>query len=264
MSGGRVRRLWDANVDYWVRFVREGRDVYREFMNRPYYLDVVGDVRGLRLLDLACGEGYFSRVFAGSGAVVTGVDFSEGMIEAALDEEERMPHGIEYIQGDAADLHMLGNESFDVVCSFMALMDIRDYRGAIREVSRVLRVGGRFVAALLHPCFSGLRFRDGVLMCDWVRVVRDNGLKDYPYLKISDYFTQHEYEMTWRNPETDKVQVTPQFHRTFSDYFNALGNAGLLVRRMEEPKPVSENVPHNMSKLFRIPHSVVIEAVKKR
>ena len=264
MSGGRVRRRWDTNLDYWVRLVREGRDDYREFMNKPYYLDMVGDISGLDLLDLACGEGYFSRIFAESGANVTSIDFSEGMIGAAVDEEERVPLGIRYITADATDMHMLEDDSFDVVCSFMALMDIRDYEGAVREVSRVLRDDGRFVCIFLHPCFSWKRIHDGVTMSDWVRILREDGLKDYPYLKVVDYFTRHNYEMTWRNEETGKDIATIQFHRTLSDYFNTMGKVGLFIRRMEEPKPVNEDLPHNMTKLFRIPHSILIEAVNMR
>ena len=90
MSSDDVRRQWDANTEYWLDKVRTGEDVYREFMNKPYYLDMVGDVSGLALLDLACGEGYFSRIFAQSGARVTGIDFSGEMIKAALAEEERL------------------------------------------------------------------------------------------------------------------------------------------------------------------------------
>jgi len=145
------------------------------------------------------------------------------MIEAALDEEERAPLGIQHIQADAADMHMLEDYSFDIVCSLMTLMDIKDYVGSIREVSRVLKGGGRFVSVFLHPCLSGLRFKDGVLMSDWVRVLREDSLKDYPYLKVVDYLTRHKYEFTWRNEETGEAIATPKFHRTLSDYVNTRG-----------------------------------------
>ena len=264
MSSDDVRRQWDANTEYWLDKVRTGEDVYREFMNKPYYLDMVGDVSGLALLDLACGEGYFSRIFAQSGARVTGIDFSGEMIKAALAEEEREPLRVNYIQADAADLHMLEAGSFDVVCSFMALMDIKDYRGAIREASRVLREGGRFVCIFLHPCFSWRREKDGKIMVDWERDIRENGLKDYLYLKVYNYFTRHSYEMDWKNEETGEAQATIQFHRTMTDYVNTLGEAGLLIKGMKEPKPVTDDVPHRMNKLNRVPHSILIEAVKRR
>lgn len=259
-----VRRQWDEAVEFWVERVRSGGDVYREYMNGPAFRGMVGDVGGKRLLDLACGEGYFSRFFAKAGATVTAVDFSEEMIRAAVEEETRDPLGVEYHKADAGDLGMFGEGVFDLVYSFMALMDIPDYESAIGEVARVLRGGGRFVAIFLHPCFSWARTRDGETVCDWERVVHDDGSKDYLYLKIYDYFQRHQYGIRWRDEVYPEGFTTTQFHRTLSDYVNALGGSGLFITRMEEPKPVSRGpeLPDRMMKLFRIPHSIIIEAKK--
>ena len=259
-----VRRRWDEAVKVWVEKVRSGSDVYREYMNGPAFRGMVGDVRGLRVLDLACGEGYWARVFAEVGADVVGIDFSEEMIRAAVDEEMREPLGIEYHVTDTADLEMFGEGAFDLVYSFMALMDIPGYESAIGEAARVLRDGGRFVAIFLHPCFSWARTRDGETVCDWESVVHDDGGKDYLYLKIYDYFQRHQYGIQWRDEVYPEGFTTTQFHRTLSDYVNALGGRGLYVTRMEEPSPVSRGpeVPERMMKLFRIPHSIIVEAKK--
>lgn len=259
-----VRRRWDEAVKVWVEKVRSGSDVYREYMNGPAFRGMVGDVRGLRVLDLACGEGYWARVFAEVGADVVGIDFSEEMIRAAVDEEMREPLGIEYHVTDTADLEMFGEGAFDLVYSFMALMDIPGYESAIGEAARVLRDGGRFVAIFLHPCFSWARTRDGETVCDWESVVHDDGGKDYLYLKIYDYFQRHQYGIQWRDEVYPEGFTTTQFHRTLSDYVNALGDRGLYVTRMEEPSPVSRGpeVPERMMKLFRIPHSIIVEAKK--
>jgi 2-polyprenyl-3-methyl-5-hydroxy-6-metoxy-1,4-benzoquinol methylase len=48
---------------------------------------MMGDVKGKTVLDLGCGEGYYSRVFAELGAQVTGIDFSEEIVNAAIEEE---------------------------------------------------------------------------------------------------------------------------------------------------------------------------------
>ena len=264
VSEDRVKHQWNEAVTWWVGKVRSGSDVYREYMNGPAFRGMVGDVRGLRVLDLACGEGYWARVFAEVGADVVGIDFSEEMIRAAVDEEMREPLGIEYHVTDTADLEMFGEGAFDLVYSFMALMDIPGYESAIGEAARVLRDGGRFVAIFLHPCFSWARTRDGETVCDWESVVHDDGGKDYLYLKIYDYFQRHQYGIQWRDEVYPEGFTTTQFHRTLSDYVNALGGSGLYVTRMEEPSPVSRGpeVPERMMKLFRIPHSIIVEAKK--
>jgi 2-polyprenyl-3-methyl-5-hydroxy-6-metoxy-1,4-benzoquinol methylase len=56
-------------------FVRTGRDYYRDGLNNPEALKLIGDLKSLVVLDLACGEGYNTRILAEKGAEVTGVDF---------------------------------------------------------------------------------------------------------------------------------------------------------------------------------------------
>lgn len=95
-------------------------------MNGPAFIQMMGDVRGKHVLDVGCGEGYFSRVIADMGASVIGIDFSEPMIEAALEEERRKPLGVKYLTSNAADLMDLPSRTFDIAFCFMALMDIQD------------------------------------------------------------------------------------------------------------------------------------------
>lgn len=59
LSDDEVARHWDANADRWTEHVRRGRDVFREQLNNPAFLALIGDVRGKTVL-AGCGEGYFS------------------------------------------------------------------------------------------------------------------------------------------------------------------------------------------------------------
>ena len=145
-------------------------------------------------------------------------------------------------------------------------MDNEDYEAAIGEAARVLRESGRFVAIFLHPCFSWHRTKDGEIMCDWERVIHDDGSSDSLYLKIYDYFQRHQYEKQWRDERHPEGFTTTLFHRTLSDYFNTLGKNGLYISGMEEPQPVEGVVEAHpgLAKLFRVPVSIVVEAVKVR
>lgn len=258
-----VRKQWNNLADYLISRVRYGPNLWRDFLNAPVFKKMVGDVQGLRLLDMACGEGYFSRYYAKAGAIVTGIDFSERLIAAAQEEESRAPLGIQYHVADASKMVNIESESFDIVISFMALMDIENYEGAIMQASRVLKPGGRFVFISFHPCFGWSRRNDGEIMCRWEYRRLEDGSREPHYLKIFEYFTNHSYEMRWKDDEGHEVAVTTLFHRTLTDYMKALRKNGFVVSQIEEPRPVEgELEPNDMSKLSRIPHTICVEALK--
>jgi 2-polyprenyl-3-methyl-5-hydroxy-6-metoxy-1,4-benzoquinol methylase len=73
---------WDASADAWIACVDSG-DASREVLLDPIVTQLCGDVAGLAVLDIGCGEGRFSRKLADSGAVVTGIDPCRAFVEAA-------------------------------------------------------------------------------------------------------------------------------------------------------------------------------------
>ena len=259
-----VRKQWNNLADYWVQQVRYEEQLWRDSLNAPAFKKMVGDVQGLRLLDMGCGEGYFSRFYAKAGADVTGIDFSDNQIAAAQEEESRAPLGIRYQRADASKMGDVESEGFDIVISFMALMDIEDYEGAIMQAARVLKPGGRFMFILIHPCFGwSRRGPDEEVLVRWEYRSLEDGSREPHYLKIFEYFTNHPFKMRWKDDEGHEVAVTTQFHRTLTDYVRALRKNGFVVSQIEEPRPVEGKFdPNDMSKLSRIPHTICVEALK--
>ena len=145
---------WERMAEWYDAKQGDTGDLWHRTLIDPTFLRVVGDVRGLRVLELGCGNGYLSRRFSRTGAKVVAIDASAPIVERARARESREPLGIEYRVADAAHLDFLENGSFDLVACNMALMDMEDAGAAIGEVGRVLRPGGRFVASLSHPCFD--------------------------------------------------------------------------------------------------------------
>jgi len=237
----RVMKQWDDASESWVDFVRQGKDFCRDKMNNPATFRLIGNVKGQRALDLACGEGYNTRMLARNGAKVTGVDFSKKLIELARIEETREKLGIDYRASNVDDLSEFPSNHFDVVTCFMALMDIKNYGGTVSEVSRVLKNMGRFVFSIPHPCFELNRIGT-----------------------TKNYFVATEECVDWEMERLLKPFKTTSFHRTLTDYFNMLQENRLLVKRLVEPKP-SEQVAakYPLLKQFLLrPHIVIIESIK--
>lgn len=101
---------------------------------------------GDRVLDVACGTGVLARAalpLAGAGDLVAGLDPSAGMLEVA----RRVTPAVQWRQGVAESLPF-PDAAFDVVVSQFGLMFFDDRAEALRQVSRVLRPGGRLAFAV--------------------------------------------------------------------------------------------------------------------
>ena len=241
-----IKQAWDRASEAWVDFVRTGKDYTRAGLNNPATLELIGNVNGLVALDLACGEGYNTRILAKSGATVTGVDFSEKLIAYARAIEKNEDLGIQYYVLDAAHLDRLADGHFSLVTCFMALQDIRDYRSAISEVSRVLQPNGRFVFSIPHPCFEKIR------------------LEGKKVDAASRYFEETEYIIEWNMKRLSIPFRTITFHRTLTDYFDALHSNRLCVSRFVEPR-LTEKAYQKLPSLedsLQKPQSVIIESAK--
>ncbi|HEX9976551.1 MAG TPA: class I SAM-dependent methyltransferase, partial [Dehalococcoidales bacterium] len=149
----KVADYWDGNADLWTDHVRQGWDTYREYLNNPAFLRFIGSLKGKKVLDAGCGEGYNTRIFARKGARVVGVDISQKMIRHARQAERREPLGNRYEITSYSDLSRFEDASFDTVVSTMALMDGPDYTETVKEFFRVLRPHGDLFFSVSHPCF---------------------------------------------------------------------------------------------------------------
>lgn len=111
-----------------------------------------GDVKGRRVLDLGCGQGYFSRVLARAGAKVCAVDISEQQIANAVKHEQKEPLGIEYFILDAVRVgERWAMGSFDMVTACMVLGDTLDPALVLKAARAVLTPEGRCVFSDAHP-----------------------------------------------------------------------------------------------------------------
>ena len=260
-----VMREWNEAAKSFSNFVREGKDYFREQLNNPATFRLIGNVKGKKVLDLACGEGYNTRILARKGATVTGVDFSARLIELAREKETKERLGITYYISDAADMKDVPSSHFDLVVCFMALQDIEDYEDALSEVARVLKENGRFIFSIPHPCFERV-VKGTESFIDWSleEGMKGKANKKPSYLEIKQYFGIGKYEIQWDMKRISKPFKTTAFHRTLTDYFQALHANRLLVSRLVEPKPTSRAVSKypSLKKRLKIPQSIIIEAIK--
>ena len=126
-----LNHVLSMNVDrwWWWRTARRFRSVLQQHDNA--------------VLDLCCGTGDMAfalyKQSGGSGAKITGADFSRAMLERARVKGEGKP--IEWVEADA--LHMpFADASFNLVTSAFGFRNLSDYDAGLREIARVLRSNG--------------------------------------------------------------------------------------------------------------------------
>lgn len=235
-------RYWERNARAWTLLAREGWDVYRDALNTPAFLDLLPDISGMSGLDVGSGDGHNTRLFAGRGARMHGLDIAPSFARAAQESERSAPLGIQYVVGSGIELPF-ASARFDFVTAVMSLMDIPGHERALRECYRVLRPGGFLQFSILHPCFNP----------PYRRLLRDPKRVAYA-VEVGRYFDRIDGEIErWlfsAAPVAAKAGLrefeVPRFHRTLAEWFNAIVDAGFLLERVSEPRAdeqTAERVP---------------------
>jgi SAM-dependent methyltransferase len=208
---------WEYSAPGWIELIDRG-ETNRELLLDPVMLDLAGDVDGKRVLDAGCGEGRFSRMLAERGASVVGFDPTSLLIRAA---KQRHGDG-EYLRASAESVPFT-DASFDLVVSYLSLIDISAFREAIGEWARVLAPGGRLLAANLGFVTASK---------GWER--DDEGRRLHH--RVDRYANEFQVVLEWAG-----IRIV-NWHRPLASYMQAYLEAGLTLRRFLEPVPPDDSL----------------------
>ena len=240
-------------AEWYDRLVGDEGSEYQREVVFPGVLRLLALQRGEPAVDEACGQGALCRVFHERGVEVTGVDAAEPLVRAA---RERGPAAIRYHVGDARDLSFLPPDYFAAAACVLAIQNIHPIRPVFEGARRALRVGGRLVVVMMHPCFRGPK--ETSWGWDEQRKVQ--------YRRVDRYLRPRKSPIV-THPGKSPDLYTWSFHRPIEAYVKALRQAGLLVDALEEwpshkksapgPRAAAENVARE-----EIPMFLAIRAVK--
>jgi SAM-dependent methyltransferase len=189
----------------------------------PALRALLPDLRGLNVLDLGCGFGWFCRWARQQGAAhVLGIDVSERML--ARSRATTQDTAIVYTRADLEHLE-LSLESFDVVYSSLALHYIENLNGLMSEVYRSLIPGGSLVFSVEHPMFTA--------PADPNWSLNAAGHKTWP---IDSYLDEGPRVTDWLTKGVIKQ------HRTLATYLNMLLRLGFAIIHVEEWGPTAAQI----------------------
>ena len=232
---------WPASANAWIADMGEHGDFGRRYVLDPVMLPHALARAPRKALDVGCGEGRFCRMLQRHGIDVTGIDPTPPLLEAA---HARDPKGA-YIEGTAERLPF-PDGTFDLVVSYLTLIDIPDIEAAIPEMARVLAPGGALLIANLNS------FNTACIETGWVKGSDGRHL----YYPIDNYLEEHS---TWIDYRGIRIR---NYHRPLSTYMRLLLDAGLRLTYFQEPAPIPGVNPGKAASYRRVPWFLVMEWLK--
>ena len=219
-SGQRKQTLWDQASRWYDSLVGMSGSDYHQTIVMPGVLKLLELKPGRRVLDLACGQGVFSRFLLEKKINPEGLDSSEELLRMARSRSIKL---IPYHLGNAGDAKVLNGQEFDGIACLLAVQNIENIEPVFQNVARWLKPKGKFVMVLTHPCF---------------RIPRQTHWgwdedKKIEYRRVDRYANEMKIPIL-TPPFVDKVNYTMTYHRPLQNYFSALLKAGLYVDCLEE------------------------------
>ncbi|MGY5852978.1 MAG: methyltransferase domain-containing protein [Candidatus Thorarchaeota archaeon] len=252
-----VREQWEANAQSFTTLIsNQGTPHHREILN-PCVEQLIGNVEGKKLLDAGCGEGYLSRYYSKKGAIVTGIDISNKLIEKCIEITKNEGINSDFKVGDICNLTGISKSEYDLVLCNLVLLNIPCLNDALKEFHRVLRDDGELVFSIVHPAFNFYGPGQWEMGEKSPETKRREGL----FFKVDNYFDEKEYQRYWRTREGTRFpQPISFFHRTLSSYFDSLHKSGFTLVNFQEPLPVTDSDFFDRER--RVPFFAVFNARK--
>ncbi|MCQ1849782.1 class I SAM-dependent methyltransferase [Neorhizobium galegae] len=192
----------------------------------PVIRTLLPEMTGLRVVDLGCGFGWFSRFAAAEGAAsVLGLDLSENMIAKARTENAHPAITYEIANLERVELSA---GAFDLAYSSLAFHYLEDFGRLVAEVHSALVPGGKFVFTIEHPIYMASR-NPG-----WR--TDEAGKKYWP---VDGYSVEGRRTTDWL------AKGVVKYHRAIGTTLNTLIDGGFAIRRVIEWHPSPDQIAAN-------------------
>lgn len=209
---------WDK-IAGWDDKHLTGENTYHKQVVLPNLLRLVSPKRGESVVDLACGNGFFSDAFAKEGAQVTGIDVSEELISVA----RKNAPAVSFHVSSAEKFDIIADNSKDKVVIVLAIQNIEHTAKVLAEASRVLKLGGVLHIVMNHPAFR-------IPKCtSW----EYDEKKKMQYRRVDEYLSESKSVIDMHPGKPNSPQ-TISYHRPLQYYFKLLQKANFTVERLEE------------------------------
>jgi SAM-dependent methyltransferase len=227
---------WETSAKAWINAMGNSGDYGRVHVLDAPMMERVRKGRFERALDVGCGEGRFCRMLREAGIEAVGVEPTRALREAAQARDNQGS----YVDATAESLPF-PESSFDLVISYLSMIDIEGLEDAIQEMARVLRPHGSLLIANLNSFNTAGGWR------------RPKGAR--PYFEIDNYLDERPIWSAWND-----IGVK-NWHRPLSTYMRLLLGNGLRLIHYDEPRPTGGD-SEKAARYARSPYFNLMECQK--
>ncbi|KAF2167751.1 hypothetical protein M409DRAFT_53722 [Zasmidium cellare ATCC 36951] len=277
-------QAWEHMAEQWETFQShegaDGNDMFNQCL-----LPVVAELAGLptegepqvkelaqwqpgeRVLDLGAGSGILARMFAKQGAHVTGLDFSQAMLEQGRERAKRdkLSGKIEYDYIDLMDYPMMekymkDKEPYDIITISTTVKSLPDIEPLAKALPLMLKPEGRIVIVDLHPAFSKPAGHRGMEIFEDPKTGKQ---------QLSTYIKVPQY-LNIPPTKSEAVRGQPEplsqwfFHRPFWSLMDPFFRNGLVLDAMREPAFKGEPVPSQAQNYHNFQQTPMLLAFRLR
>lgn len=232
---------WEESADAWVASQGDEGDFGRRWVMDTPMLERVRLRPYARALDVGCGEGRFCRMLKAEGVAAVGIDPTAGLIDHARRLDPEGDYRVE-----AAEALGFEDGAFDLVVSYLSLIDIPDVKTAIAEMARVLAPGGRLLIANLAGYNSAADAND----LGWTTL--PDGRRAHA---MDRYLEETVGWIAWKG-----IRIQ-NWHRPLSTYMTLLLDQGLTLTHFAEPRAHGGD-PARQAHYDRAPWFMMLEWAK--
>ena len=249
---------WGKVAEWYSDLLQKEEGTYQKDLILPNLIRLMDIKKGEVVLDLACGQGFFSREFLKTGAKVIGVDVARELIHLAgeLTKKELPDAKAEFITSSADNLGFIKESSIDKIVIVLAIQNIENVAGVFKECQRALKPSGKLFLVLNHPAFRVPK------QSSWEWDAKSGA----QYRRIDQYLSESKIDIQM-HPGDKPEEKTISFHRPLQYYFKLLGKNSFAVDRLEEWNSNKKSQPGPRAKAEdkirkEIPIFMFLEAVK--
>lgn len=211
---------WNKVANWYDKLLEKDDDSFQQKVILPNLLRSIKLDKNQVILDLACGQGFFSRIIAEGGAKVVASDISPELINLA---KKHKSQPIDYHVAPADNISFCADKSVDQIIIILALQNIKNVDGVFKECARVLKEKGSLFLVLNHPAYRTPK----VSSWQWDEVEK------VQYRRLDAYLSEFQTEIDM-HPGQKNSEKTVSFHRPLQWYFKMLRKHGLAVTKLEE------------------------------